>query len=98
MDSNRSLDQLGKLGTLLSDLEFNEMGQRDTSPLSIDELKNLLSSIEASVSDLEGQILSNKKEQEELAAESRKLKKEIRELSEKLSAEVSKLAEVAKDL
>jgi len=99
LDSNRPLEQLGKLSALLSDRDLNsEKGQPGNSALSVGELKNLLTSIEGSVSDLEEQIVSNKKEQKALAAESCKLKKEIRELSEKLTSEVSKLAKATREL
>jgi peptidoglycan hydrolase CwlO-like protein len=99
LDSNRPLEQLGKLSSLLADGEFNsEKGQQGKSAISVGELKNLLTSIEGSISDLEEQIASNQEEQKTLAAESRELKKEIRELSEKLTSEVSKLARSTKEL
>jgi chromosome segregation ATPase len=99
IEANSPSQELGKLGALLSDLEANwEKGQNSSPALSVSELKELLASIEESISDLEQQIASNRELQSSLARESRELKKEIRELSRKLAQEVSQLTKSTKQL
>jgi len=99
IDSNISPEQLGKLGALLSDLELNlQNSPQDSSAMSACDLKELISSIENSIVDLEARIGRNKEEQSGLAAESRKLKQEIQELSSKLTEEVSALTKITAGL
>ena len=99
IDSDISPEQLGKLGALLSNLEFNlQKSPQDSSAVSVSDLKGLISSIENSIGDLEERIGRNKEEQSELAAASQKLKQEIQELSSKLTEEVSALTKLTASL
>lgn len=99
IETNNPSQHLGKLGSLLSDLEVKWEKSQNASPVpSLRRLEELRASIEESISDLEERILSNRHEQACLTAQSRKLKKEIQELSRKLAEEVSQLTKATKEL
>jgi chromosome segregation ATPase len=99
VEANNRAQELGKLGALLSDIEASwEKSEGDSQAPSVDELEDLLASIEESISDLEQRISSNRKEQENLEQESRKLKKDIRELTLKLAEEISQMTKATKHL
>jgi len=101
IDSNRAASEKDfDLGPLLSALQemTEEAGKKDPSVLSGRGLKESVSAMKSSISELEAQISANRKEQAALLSDSLKLKKEIRELSNRLADEVSRLNKAAQAL
>ena len=93
----KSPDPAGRVGALLSDLEASaqQIDKKFTS-LSVDELKQLVESIGKSIGELEEQIRSNSREQEDLAVQSHALREEIKHLSVRIEEELAQLAKTSK--